>query len=514
LAAQQIGSQIPIGELVKLCALDNELFCRTFFPNAVRRSSPSYSADVWRRLENPASRLVNLRIFRGGFKTTALRLFTAKRAAYGLSRTILYVGASEAHAVRSIQWLKRRIEPLMGMDGSIQRPLFATVFDLKPGSKWTENEIEVFHGTDARPIWILGVGITGNIRGINFDDYRPDLIVLDDIVTDENAATEEQREKIVNLVLGALKNSLATQVDAPNSKMVLLQTPIHAADVSSLAAKDPGWDTAIYPCWTLETARAGDISLQKSSWEEQFPTVMLRKDKEQAIYQNKLSIFSREMECRLVQQELRDFRTEWIRYYEREKLDTLRGIYILGIDPVPPPSPKALAENMAGRDYEAHAVWCRNSEGYFLVDLRTNRGHDPSWSVATALSLASQYRVARIVVETVMYQRVLKWHLEKEMARRRTFFLIVPYEDKRKKYNRITSVFGNLGPQGLINIRRDQLNFLQEFEDYHGGDHDDILDASAIALSDLVSPSLELGQDEYYFSDVDVPKLEPARMCP
>jgi predicted phage terminase large subunit-like protein len=506
--------KVTIGELVKLCAIDNELFCRTFFPNAVRATSPSYMADVWKRLENPTSRLVNLRIFRGGFKTTTLRLFTAKRIAYGLSRTILYIGASEAHAIRSVQWLKGRIEPLRGSDGSEHPSFFASVFDLRPGKKWTENELEVFHGTDSRPAWVLGVGITGNIRGINFDDYRPDLIILDDIVTDENAITGEQREKLINLVLGAVKNSLASTVESPNAKMVLLQTPIHPDDVSSRAAADPAWSTAVYPCWTLETARASDLALQKSAWEAQFPTLVLRKDKQQAIDRNTLSIFSREMECRLVQQELRDFRNEWLRFYDDDRRDGLRGTFILGIDPVPPPSPRALAENMEGRDYEAQAVWCRNSTGYYLVDLRTNRGHDPGWSVATALSLASQYRVARIVVETIMYQRVLKWHMEKEMQRRKTFFLVKPFEDKRKKFNRITSVFGNLAPQGLVFVRRSDSGFIQQFEEYHGGDHDDILDASAIALSDLVSPSVELGADEYYFDDEDIPQLEVARGCP
>lgn len=505
---------IPVGELLKLCALDNELFCRTFFPNAVRRHSPSYMQDVWKRLENPASRLVNLRIFRGGFKTTTLRLFAAKRIAYGLARTILYIGASEAHAVRSIQWLKGRIEPLRMADGSTRPSLFASIFDLRPGKKWTENELEIFHGADLRPIWVLGVGITGNIRGINFDDYRPDLIILDDVVTDENAVTEDGRTKLEQLVLGAVRNSLAPASESPNAKMVLLQTPIHPADISSQAAKDPAWSTAVYPCWTLATATASDIAAQKSAWEEQFPTLTLQREKRQAVDQNKLSIFSREMECRLVQQELRDFRIEWLKYYEREKLDELRGTFILGIDPVPPPSPRALAENMEGRDYEAHTVWCRNREGYYLVDMRVNRGHEPSWSVATALSLASQYRVARIVVETVMYQRVLKWHIEKEMQRRKTYFLVKPFEDKRKKFNRITSVFGNLAPQGLVFVRRDQTGFIQQFEEYHGGDNDDILDASAIALSDLVSPSLELGADEYYFDDQDIPQLELARACP
>jgi predicted phage terminase large subunit-like protein len=220
------------------------------------------------------------------------------------------------------------------------------------------------------------------------------------------------------------------------------------------------------------------------------------------------------MECRLVSPEIRDFRSEWLRFYDTDP-KSIRGTFVLAIDPVPPPTTQRLREHrFEGLDFEAHTVWCRNASGYYLVDCRINRGHDPGWSVATALSLAQEWRVARIIVETVAYQKVLKWHLEKEMTRRKTFFVVKPYDDKRSKYNRITGTIGALAPQNLIFVRRSHSAFIEQFEEYHGGDHDDVLDSSAIALSDLVSPSLELGSDEYYATDSDVPRLEMARMCP
>lgn len=511
----EIGSapgQVTVGELVKLCAVDDELFCKAFFPNSVRVKSPEYSKTVWEYLNNPKIRLVNLQIFRGGSKTTRLRLFTAKRIAYGLSQTILYIGASEGHAQRSISWLKKRIEPTLGADGKKSLSFFSSVFNLRPGTKWTDTEFEVFHGGAPRPIWVLGVGITGNIRGINFDDYRPDLIVCDDIVTDENAATEEQREKLTNLVLGAVKNSLAPASESPNAKMALLQTPLHSKDVSAEAARDPQWKTATFPCWTLDTAQSSDIASQISAWPEQFPSETLRADKLAAVQRNRLSIFSREMECRLVAPEARDFRTEWLQYYD-EPPNSLRGTMVLSVDPVPPPSEKALAQNMQGRDYEAHVVWCRTARGYHLVDYRINRGHDPGWSVATFFSLALTYRISRAIVETVAYQKVLRWLLEKEMQRRKVFFAVKGYDDKRSKFNRITSVFSSLGPQNLIFVKPHHTAFIQQFEEYHGGDHDDILDASATALSELVNPFLELGADEYTADDL-YPPLQLARGCP
>ena len=225
--------QLTPEEMIHLCAVDNDFFCHTFFPEAFRSSSPPYAARLDRALNDPKIRLLNARVFRGGAKTTLLRAFAAKRIAFGTSRTILYIGASEGHATRSVQWLRGKIEPKLGGDGVYRATPFAHTFGLKPGKKWQEHEIEIVQSvpkrdgtTEERNFWVMGVGITGSIRGINFDDYRPDLIILDDVITDESASTAPQRDKLADLIMGAIKNSLAPATEEPNAKLVMLQTPL------------------------------------------------------------------------------------------------------------------------------------------------------------------------------------------------------------------------------------------------------------------------------------------------
>src|SRR5262245_22185504 len=136
---EAMNQNIPTHELIKLCAADSDFFAHTFFPKATRAISPPFSKQIWSALENPKHRLLNIEVFRGGAKTTRLRIFTAKRIAYGISRTILYVGASESHAVRSVQWLRSQIEPLIGADGTAQPSAFAATFGLRPGKTWPEH---------------------------------------------------------------------------------------------------------------------------------------------------------------------------------------------------------------------------------------------------------------------------------------------------------------------------------------------------------------------------------------
>lgn len=505
---------IPKAELLKLCAVDTGFFGKHFFPEAMRDRSPDFDKEVWDALENPNHRLVSSIIFRGGAKTTKLRVFTAKRIAFGISRTILYVGASESHATRSVQWLRGKIEPKIGADGTARRSYFAETFDLRPGKKWQEHEIEVFHALDQRPIWILGVGITGNIRGINFDDYRPDLIILDDIVTDENAATLEQREKVATLVMGALKDSLVPRTEEPNAKMAMLQTPLDADDVSARAQSDPEWHTVRHGCWTKETEYL-PIEQQVSSWPSRYPSADLRKQKQAAISANRLSIFSREMECKLIAAETAAFRPNWLSYYdERPKVYQA----VLVIDPVPPPSDLQMAKALRTKDFEAQAVVGRSAGNYYLLDYRLKRGHDPSWSAATMFELGMRYRISRVVLETIAAQRYLKWFLEQEMVRKQCYFAIKDMPgDQRPKFVRITTALNGPASQGKFFIHRSHVDFIAQFQSYGVGykGNDDLLDAVAGGVRELTNPYLELGAGEYAELPSDgIEEFSLTRACP
>jgi len=465
---------------------------------------------VWGELENPSTRFLNLEMARGFAKTTLARVYTAKRVAYATAHVMLYVGASDDHARRSIMWLRSRLAERDPSTGALVPTKFAQFYGLSPGAKWNENELEITHRLDRRPIWILGVGITGNIRGINFDDYRPDFIYCDDILTDENTATKEQREKIFDLVFGALKKSLAPSVDEPNAKMIIGQTPHDRDDVCARAKQSREFVTVSAPCWTKETADE-PVERQESAWPERFPTSELRTEKIAAVDEGRYSIFAREMECRLITRETAAFRPEWVRKYVGRGV---RNAYtVLAIDPVPPPSDRELAKNLANKDFECQAVVARSAGEYHVLEYLTNRGHEPDWSVHTAIRLAREYRVAKIVVEGVAYQRTLKWILEKEMQRTRNWFLVEAKNDKRKKYVRITAALAGLLREGRLFVREDMVELLAQIEAYPTVEHDDVIDAVSMALVALVNPYLELddgGEEEF----ADGTRFEPVMSCP
>lgn len=493
------------GELIKLAAVNDDIYCRTFFPKTFRRKSPPFAQKMSDAFHNPTIRFLNIIAFRGSAKTTRARTFTSKSIAYGESDTIVYIGASEPAALRSIRWLKAHVT---------KNRLWADTFGLSPGDKWAENEIEIRHKLLKKPIWVIGVGVEStNLRGINVGgeegDFRPDLIIGDDILQDENSATETQRKKMADLILSAMKNSLISRVEKPNAKMVILNTPQHRDDFCQLAKSDPEFHTLEVGCWTPETADL-PVMKQVSVWPELYPTDDLRAEKLAAIQRNKLSNFTKEKEVRLTSEESKAFRPTWLK---RVKVKPLDSFNVLGIDPVPPPSDLQKAKGLAGKDYEALYVWGRKDGEYHLIEGVRNRGHEPNWTVNEFFRLAYQHRIARAVVEAVAYQRTLKWILEQEMKRRRIYYNIIPLVDKRKKSTRIISVFSGIASQGLINVGVEDSVFIQQFEDFSEVDDivDDDLDASAIALSDLIVPALEKGAPQH---DEDVEEFPFLARCP
>jgi hypothetical protein len=513
IAQTEALQKASLSEIVLQAAEDSLFFCEHFFPKTFRQSFASFHREMWNLLDDPTKRYINLQVMRDGAKTTILRAYTAKRIAYGLSRTILYIGASEKKALASVRWIKKQIE---------FNKVFSQTFGLKQGRPWSDGELKVEHTTDQSSIWILGMGISGSVRGINLDDYRPDLIVIDDVVGDDNSATDEQRAKIVDLVLGALKESLSPASETPDAKMVILNTPRDFEDLSQKALKDTQFASARFGCWTPDTEDE-PIEDQESSWPERYPSVVLRAEKNAAISRNALSIFAREKECRLITPESTFFREEWIKYFgpgeaqEEPPRHEMRVVY--SIDPVPPPSKGQLDRGLVKKDFEAHGVVGIYKGRFYVLEIQSNRGHDPDWTMATFFELCNRWNPAKIVVESVAYQRTLVWLLKKAMQAASRYWLVEDFVDKRAKPIRISQ--GLKGPlsNGQVYLRKKQTTLISQIIHYPGknpdGMHEDELETIAIATENLQKGYTgEISDNYFQLSEEMIPELEYERGAP
>jgi transcription termination factor NusB len=433
-------------------------------------------------------------IFRDGAKTTTCRLFATKRIAYGISHTILFIGKGESSALRSLGWIKKQV---------MYNRLWADTFRLRPGDKWAPDsgELEIFHGTDEYPIRLLAMGITGQTRGINIDDYRPDLIIVDDPCDEENTATKEQRQKISELFFGALYNSLAPRSESPDAKMVLLQTLLNENDLISQCQKDPTFKTLVFSIFDNDN---------KSRWEIRHPTKELQLKKEGYIQRNQLSMWLREYECVLSTPETSLFRGEWLQYYDIEP-DGM--VTFMAIDPVPPATDAQRQRDtlMADRDYEVISVIGVWRGKYYLLEYSMMRGHEPDWTVTEFFRLLDKWKPMRVRVETVAYQSTLKWLLEQAMRARKRFVQINGNNargvsaDRRKKEYRIADALNGIASNKMLFVKKEHTDFIEQFTRYPRINHDDVLEATCEAINEARAGGVILdGQ----FDTID-DKIEP-----
>lgn len=451
-------------EAVMLGAKDFIAFGHIFFPKTFRQASPQMHRDMGLRLYSQTRQNLFL-VFRDGAKTTILRTFCAQRIGYAISRTIMFVSASQEHSIHSIRWLKKAVE---------RNQLFSSTFGLRPGSKWTDEWIEVVNEVAGETINIIAAGITGQIRGFNLDDFRPDLIVADDILTEESTKTEEQREKMENLFHGALVNSLQAATEAPHAKVVLLQTPFHDQDLAMKCSRDPAWNPTVYGILDEKG---------ESRWPEKFPTADIIVDRDSAILQGRKRMWMREKMCKVIKSEDVTLNSDLLKYWKVKPEGTINFI---SIDPASSNKKKA----------DDNVVMCIGVQGpdVYVFGYQAAKGVDPGQAAAQFFDLVLRHPpILRAGVEAVAYQRTLKWYIEKEMRERGLFVPFELIEDKRSKADRILQQIPGLLAYGHLHIHASMNTLITQMDEYDPrveDQPDDILDALAMAIR-LAGPLIQ-----------------------
>jgi hypothetical protein len=484
-----------LSEAVTLGAVDDDFFGSFFFPSTFRQPHPAFSRKIQSAFDDPTSRYVAMKMYRGSSKTTRVRCRIAKHISYALSRTIFLVSNAQKHSVYSLRWLRKQIE---------YNERWATAFGLRKGATWSEEIIEIVHTVSGHTIAVLALGITGQIRGINIDDYRPDFIVLDDPDNEETTGTPEQREKTQSLVFGSLKQSLAPPTEAPLAKMAVLQTPLDREDTIAICEKDPAFRTVSVPCFDGNG---------RSAWEERFPTSFLNNEKDMHIRMNKLSLWMREMECRIVSPELASFQEPWLRDYDElpPEFDV-----VVAVDP-------ASSDNKDADDQVVMAVAFGRGVArgnVYLLEYSANKGEMPDAAGAYVLQLKLRYknRLRKLAVETVAYQKILAWYLEKLMAANRMWIPVDEIQDKRRKADRIVQEIVGIAANGRLFVKRSvHTKFVQQFVEYSPLTrmHDDVLDALAIAvISYKGGNTYDADFSAIEEDEKDIPALEDWRHAP
>ena len=193
-------------------------FVRNFLVEYIKTDIPPFHEEMY-KLVRSEKRLI-MAAPRGFAKSMICSVFYVLWAVcFKQKKKILIISASEDKAVEFLRTIKNEIE-----NNKILREFFG---NLVGKGKWADGHIITSTGIE-----IKAKGAEGQIRG-----YRPDLIVLDDIETEESVATKERREKLDIWVFKACFNSLT-----PDGQFIWVGTVITSfALICENLEKDNGW---------------------------------------------------------------------------------------------------------------------------------------------------------------------------------------------------------------------------------------------------------------------------------
>ncbi len=200
-------------------------FAEFFLKDLLKCSTPPFHKEIYSLL--PVSKRLVLASPRGFAKSTMCSvIYPIWLALWGKAKDICIISASETLAV---DWL-RKIKYELTQNNRIK-----IYFGKQQSDKWSENHIILINGVNIR-----ARGAGGQIRG-----FRPDVLILDDIETDDSVRSEEQRKILKEWLFKACLNTLI-----PEGQFIIIGTIIHPLSVlADLLSIDNGWEKKKYQAY-------------------------------------------------------------------------------------------------------------------------------------------------------------------------------------------------------------------------------------------------------------------------
>lgn len=250
--------------------------------------------------------------------------------------------------------------------------------------RWSSTEVTIRRPKLYKESSIEAAGVGGTLVGKHFD-----LIVFDDVVTPENASTDEQREKLFDWY----RHSLSLL--EPGGEALVVGTRYHYHDLYGRLAESGSYKTLL--------RRA--VEEGRSIFPGRFPPERLAALRaEQGSY-----IFSCQYLNEPVDDERAAFRRSWVRFVRPDALPT-GMLYFMTVDP-------AIGESF-GSDYTAIATCGMDGEGnLYVMDLVRER-LSPHGLIEELFRLYERWKPIRIGIETVGFQATIVHFLKREMLTR------------------------------------------------------------------------------------------------
>lgn len=436
-----------------------QFFVEDVFHRQLTSKMPEFHKEIY-GLVQECNRLV-MAAPRGFAKSRMLSVFyPIHQAVFQKKKDICIISASEGLAIEWLREIRREIET---------NPLIVKYFgDLRSG-KWTENHL-ILSNKSRTNIRARGAG--GQIRG-----FRPDLIILDDIETEDSVASSEQRNKLRNWLFKACLNTLL-----PHGQFLWIGTIISPlALLAETLDGNNGWEKRKYRAYKDNNHVAGN-----ELWGELWSHEKLQERKREI----GSAAFASEYLNDPISDETAPIKPSHIRYYTEYPDVNV----VITVDPA-----YSEDENADYKVASAIGIDSRNNR-YLLEYIRT---HKPSGEfVDSAFNLFLKYKerctafgVPDSGTEKEFYSRVVSRAAERNLS-----IPITPLKNTfqpgggrviHRKKDRIVAALQPLFEQGRYFLKEDHFEAVDELLSLGSTRHDDVVDTLCYA-EQLIQPNSDI----------------------
>lgn len=448
------------------------------FPDHITDTTPQFHYEILEDMPN-GGRQANVAP-RGFAKSTITNVIGASWfSLYSKYHFILLISDTYTQAKLQLGALKSELET---------NEYIGAIFGNVKSKTWGEDRI-IINGLNGQTM-IMALGSGMKIRGLKYKQYRPELVIIDDLENQDIVSSKDRRVKLEKW----FEYDLLSGLSADNGNIIYLGTILHDNALLQKIAQKQGkfasWKVKFY-----QAIKPDGTSL----WPERFSIEKLTAMRDDPTDPNYLGslVFAQEMQNIPQSDTDRIFKDDWLsQTFDLHQMQHLWELsnpnedfyhtffsrIVAGVD-------LAISEKESADYFTITTVGIARETGHiYILDWVRVRISDPMKQVDAILDKYKEFKHDLIKVEAVAYQQALYNLLRSEGAKRNIYPPIKAVKPDKDKVRRARVHSSNFSG-GIVHIRTDHqlyLAFRSELLQFPMGEHDDMLDSYMYATDETI----------------------------
>jgi predicted phage terminase large subunit-like protein len=296
-----------------------------------------------------------------------------------------------------------------------------------------------FKNADGKVFIVKGYGAKTGVRGAKEMGKRPQLAVLDDLISDEDArsatviaAVEDTVYKAVNYALHPTKNMI-----------IWSGTPFNAKDPLYKAVESGAWAVNVFPVCEMYPCERSEF---RGSWPDRFTFDYVKEQYDNAVKLGKVETFNQELMLRIMSEEDRMIQDGDIGWYKLDAVLRNKGRFNFYITTDFATSLKDKA------DYSVISVWAYNNVGDWLWVDGVCKRQLMDANINDLFRLSQLYKPQSVGIEVTGQQGGFIQWIQGQMLERNIYFPLAtegndtkpgirPNTNKMVRFNTVVPLF-------------------------------------------------------------------------